>query len=84
MTTDAFTPHREVPRSVPRSVSRSVSRAARLLALVSGWFAALAASFRWALEMRRRCERARLEGRQLDHQTLRRLAGETDAWVARR
>lgn len=72
MTTDACTSRREIPRAAHR------------IAQVSDWFAALAASFRWALEMRRRCERARLEGRQLDHQTLRRLAAETDAWVARR
>lgn len=70
MTTDTFTSRREV------------SPAAQRLARVSDWFAALAASFRWALEMQRRCER--LGGRQLDHETLRRLAAETDAWVARR
>jgi hypothetical protein len=46
------------------------------------WFADLNASFRWAFEMRRRCDNARAAGR-LKDESLRRIAREVDAWVDR-
>lgn len=48
------------------------------------WLRALAASFRWALEVRRRCDLHEASGRQLDGDAIRRIVGETDAWIARR
>jgi hypothetical protein len=46
------------------------------------WFVDLNSSFRWAFEMRRRCDNALAAGR-LDDESLRRIAREVDAWVAR-
>lgn len=49
-----------------------------------GRLQALVASFRWSMEMRRRCERRRALGLPLDHAAIRRLAEDVDAWVAGR
>jgi hypothetical protein len=46
------------------------------------WFVDLSASFRWAFEMRRRCDNA-LAASRLDDDSLRRIAREVDAWVDR-
>jgi len=45
---------------------------------------AFAASFRWALEVRRRCDREAAAGRRLDGAAIRRIVGEVDDWIARR
>jgi hypothetical protein len=68
MTTDALVETRPAP---PRSP-------------LPGRLAALLASLRWAREMQRRCERAHRMGHRLDHETIRRMADEVDAWVALR
>jgi hypothetical protein len=47
------------------------------------WFVDLNATFRWAMEMRRRCDSELAAGR-LDDEGLRRIAREVDAWVDRR
>lgn len=44
----------------------------------------LGASIRWALEMRRRCEREAARGGVLDHATLTRLAAEVERGLAAR
>lgn len=68
MTSDALIETRAAPRRRP----------------LLGRLEAFVASLRWAMEMQRRCERARMTGRRLDHETIRRIADEVDAWVALR
>ncbi|HUF88222.1 MAG TPA: hypothetical protein VMM59_12630 [Thermohalobaculum sp.] len=48
------------------------------------WVGTMAESFRWAVEMQRRCERELAMGRPLDDASIRRLVGEVNAWAARR
>jgi len=45
---------------------------------------ALAASFRWALEIQRRCNTHVAGGQRLDGETIRRIVAEADALVSRR
>lgn len=48
------------------------------------WIEAFAASFSWALEVRRRCDREAAGGRRIDGDAIRRIAAESDAALARR
>jgi hypothetical protein len=47
------------------------------------YVAALAASFRWALEVQRRCGRLSAGGHRLDGDAIRRIAAEAEDWIAR-
>lgn len=51
---------------------------------LSSRLGAFAASLRWAMEVQRRYERESARGHRLDHDALRRITGEADAWLARR
>jgi hypothetical protein len=44
---------------------------------------AFTASFRWALEVQRRCNAIAAGGGRLDGDAIRRIMGETDEWIAR-
>lgn len=49
-----------------------------------GGLIAFARSFAWALEVRRRCDRAAASGRRLDGTMIRRIAADVDAALAPR
>ncbi len=51
---------------------------------LSSRLGAFAASLRWAMEVQRRFERESARGRRPDGDAVRRIARETDAWLAGR